>query len=372
MIRPRVLCVLSSDFGEYVTASLFARAQPFDVHFALPEALSRFVPAGQGGHSVYRRFADVDPLVEAQRPDLVLLASGYLYAVNRIASLHDLRSLKKTLRGKGISLATTDPWLRIWALRPEARYAIHSVAKGGVDADASARMNALQRELEKIFGGVPHLFAVPLADAARRWLGFFNREFADQAPALRKRDGGWLFVLSREDYIFLAGFEKQAFFGALERRVAELLERRENRVRFVAPPEVGRFLSERWPGEPRLACTPFCDFAAFEGLVREASVVAYWNVISSSLLYCLYYGVPPIFFGAGHLARVCPGLEAHAAEHIYRGRPPRLLDLEAPLAADPGALIEDMGLDGWVGEIRRAYETALPPAAALAAIRAAA
>ena len=83
--------------------------------------------------------------------------------------------------------------------------------------------------------------------------------------------------------------------------------------------------------------------------------------------YCLYYGVPPVFFGAGHLAKVCPGLEAHAAEHIYRGRPPRVLDLDAPLG-----MIEDMDLEGWVDEIRRAYETAPSPAAALAAIRAAA
>ena len=102
--------------------------------------------------------------------------------------------------------------------------------------------------------------------------------------------------------------------------------------------------------------------------MREADVVAYWNVISSSLLYCLYYGVPPVFFGAGHLAKVCPGLEAHAAEHIYRGRPPRLLDLDAPL----GGVIEDTRLEGWVSEIRRAYEAAPPPTAALAAMRAAA
>lgn len=365
MSRLRVLCVLSSDFGEYVTASLFTRAQPFDVHFALPEALARFVPPGQGGHSVYRRFAELEPLVAAQRPDVVLLASGYLYAVNRIASLHDLRGLKKTLRAKGIALATTDPWLRIWTLRPETRYAIHSVSKGGVDADLSRRMTSLQRELERLFAGVPHLFAVPLADPQRAWLSFFNREFAAQARRGKSRE--WLFVLSREDYIFLAGFEKQAFFGALERRVAELLERRDTRVRFVAPPEIGRFLAERWPHEPRLACMPFCDFAAFEALVREASIVAYWNVISSSLLYCLYYGVPPIFFGAGHLARVCPGLEAHAAQHIYRGRPPRILDLDAPLGA-----IEDPGLEAWVADIRREYEKAAPPEAALAAIRAAA
>jgi hypothetical protein len=372
MSRPRLLCLLSSDFGEYVTASLLVRAQPFDAHFALPEALARFVPPGSPGHSAYRSFAELEALVAAQRPDVVLLASGYLFAVNRIAPLEALAGLVRTLRRSRTAVATTDPWLRVWALRPQARYAIHSVAKGGVDAETSARMDALQRELEALLGGLPHLFAVPLADAARRWLAFYNPQFAERARALRAKGDGWLFVLSREDYVLLAGFERQAFFAALERRLRELLARGENRVRFVAPPEVVRFLSERFPGEPRLACTSFCDFARFEALVREAQIVAYWNVISSSLLYCLYYGVPPVFFGAGHLVKVCPGLDAHAAEHVYRGRPPRLLALDEPLAADPGALIGELGLQGWVEDIRREYEQAPPPPAAIAAIRAAA
>lgn len=372
MTRPRILCLLSSDFGEYVTASLLTRAQPFDVHFALPEALAPFIPPGQPGHSVYRDFGEARALAASARPDVVLFASGYLYAVNRIASPEALAALVQELRAARTPVATTDPWLRVWALRPQSRYAIHSVHKGGIDAEMSSKMTALQRDLEGLFAGVPHVFAVPLADAQRRWLAFFNPQFAARAQALRSRAQGWLFVLSKEDYIFLSGFEKQAFFVSLERRVAELLARGENRLRFVAPPEIGSFLAQRWPGEPRLACTPFCDFATFESLVRGAKIVAYWNVISSSLLYCLYYGVPPIFFGAGHLAKVCPGLEEHAAQHVYRGRPPRLLALDQPLEPDPDALIRAMALDAWVSGLRREYEKAPPPPAAIAAIREAA
>lgn len=366
MTRPLVLCLLSADFGEYVTASLFARGQPFDVQFAVPEALARFVPHGQSGHSVYRDFAEARALAAAARPDVVLLASGYLYAVNGIASLEQLAWLMRESRA---ALATTDPWLRVWALRPESRYAIHSVAKGGVDAALSSRMTALQRDLESLLAGAPHVFAVPLADAERKWLPFFNPQIAEQAPAARGPAGEWLFVLSKEDYVFLAGFERQAFFAALERRVAALLERPQNCLRFVAPPEIGRFLAERWPGEPRLAHTPFCDFATFESLVRSAKIVAYWNMISSSLLYCLYYGVPPIFFGAGHLAKVCPGLDEHAARLVYCGRPPRLLRLDAPLDPDPDILIREMGLDAWVSGIRGEYQKSPPPPAVLDAIR---
>ena len=64
-----------------------------------------------------------------------------------------------------------------------------------MDEQISARMTGLQRELEKVFAGVPHLFAVPLADPQRAWLSFFNREFAAQAR--RGKSGEWLFVLSR-------------------------------------------------------------------------------------------------------------------------------------------------------------------------------
>lgn len=369
MSGPRVLCVLSADFGEYVTASLFARGQPFDVHFALPPALAQFVPQGRRGHSSYRTLEEVARMVGSVRPDVVLVASGYLFAVNRIASTEELSAFLRSVRDAGAALATTDPWLRIWALEPGARYAIHSVARGGEDAELSGRMTALQKSLEELFAVVPHVFAVPLADEKRSWRPFFNPAFAQQAAA-RRRDGAEsLFVLSREDYVFLAGFERQAFFSALESGIARLLERRGNRLRFVAPPEIGTFLAQRWGNEPRVAYTGFCDFASFERLVREARYVAYWNLLSSSLLYCLYYGVPPIFFGTGHLAKVCPGLEAHAARQVYRGRPPPVRDLATALAADPGRLVEEEGLDAWVQDLRHEYAEAPPPAAVLAAIR---
>lgn len=363
MSRPRVLCVLSSDFGEYVTASLFARSQPFDVHFALPAALSAYVPPGSRGHSVYRSLAEAKRLVTNARPDAVLLASGYLFAVNGLASLEELESFVREVRATGAALATTDPWLRVWRLRPESRYAIHSVQKGGEEGVLSARMNALQASLEALFDGVPHVFAAPLADEGRGWHAFFNGAFAERAAAERREGGEWLFVLSREDYVFLAGFEREAFFRGLGERVAELLARDDRRVRFVAPDEVGRFLAERWPDEPRLAHTGFCDFAAFERLLREAHAVAYWNLLSSSLLYCLYYGVAPVFFGAGHLAKVCPGLAEHAAAHVYCGRPPRLRSLSEPLEADTATV------SAWVQWLRGRYASLPAPAAVLARIR---
>jgi hypothetical protein len=352
----RVLALVSADFGEYVTASLFCRGQPFEARFVLPPALAPYAERA----TVYRSFADVERLVEELRPDLLLLASGYLFAVNNLASPAELDSLLEGARRQGVRVATTDPWLRIWAFSPATRFAIHSVRRGGEDAALSGRMNALQASLEARLEALPHLFAVPLAGRAA-WRSFFNPALASR-PSPSAQDL-WLFVLSREDLAF-AGAEAR-FHAALEARVEELLARSANRLVFVAPPAIGRFLAERWPGEPRLEHFAACDFARFEALVREASVVAYWNLLSSSLLYCLYFGVPPIFFGAGHMAKVCPGLEAHAARQVYRDHPPRIRSLDAPLEADPGRLIREERLDEWVLGLRAEYARSSAPAQVL-------
>jgi hypothetical protein len=355
----RVLFALSADFGEYVTASLFSRGSGFAAQFALPPQLARYAPAGQANVSVYEGMDDLAALAARLRPDVAVLASGYLFPVNRLATPEALRDLLARLGQAGCAVATTDPWLRVWSLRPGSRFAIHSVRKGGVDAELSDRMQALQHHLEQLFRDVPHLYAAPMPTTTGTSLPFFNPAFAKLAA---RRDGGsddWLFVISKEDYAFLSGFDGENFHGALEARIRELLSRARNRLRFVGPPALGRFLHARWRGEPRVEYLAYCDFQSFESALRQAKVVAYWNVVSSTLLYCLYYRVPPVFFGAGHQAKVCSGFYEHAVGLLYRDRAPRLLDLKAQLPADPDALTEQLGIAPWLDAIGADY-TRLP------------
>jgi hypothetical protein len=167
----------------------------------------------------------------------------------------------------------------------------------------------------------------------------------------------WLFVLSQQDMALLPA---EDFFGQLESRIAELLAAPRNRLRFVGPASVRRFLSRTFAGEPRVEYLAFCDFAAFEAAVLRARVVAYWNALSASALYCLYHGVPPVFFGQGHQAAVCEGLYEHAVEHVYRGAAPSMLELGRPFETDARALIAACGLHSWLDRIRQDY--ALLPA----------
>jgi len=353
MSLPRCLFVLSADFGEYVTANILSRGQPVERRFALPAQLAPYASGNPEGIVRYSDAADLERLIGAERPDAVILCSGYLFAINGLFGPDALAALVARARREGIALATTDPWLRIWALRPATRFAIRSIRQGGVDAAQSEKVMALQRRLEDALAEVPHLFAVPMpADA--RWKSVFNPAFSARQPAAVEQE--WLFVLSKEDFALQAGPDGAKFFAALSARIEELLAVKENRLRFIGPPPLGRFLGERFAGRERLAFLPFSDFAGFEAAVRRAKIVVYWNVLSASLLYCLYHGVAPVFFGKGHQASVCEGLYEHVVEHVYRGRAPALLDLGRALAPRAGELIESLGLASWLAAIRADYE----------------
>lgn len=312
------LFLLSADFGEYAAANVLSRGQPFETRFALPAPLAAYA----SGFPVYKSPGDIERIVDGLWPDIVVLASGYLYAINGLFGPQALAELITRLRKRGIAVATTDPWLRIWKARPEARFTIRSIRQDGVDAAAQSRkVLELQRRLEGILGELPHLFAVPCDQG----YAAFNPRFAS-VPMERGRE--WLFVLSREDFALAAN---AGFFDALEARVRELLAAG-NFARFIAPPSLARFVEERFGTEPRVAFSGFTGFADFEAAIRQARVVAYWNVLSASLLYCLYYGVAPVFFGQGHQARVCEGLYEHAVQQVYCGQAPQILDLAQPLA----------------------------------------
>jgi hypothetical protein len=359
MSGPRALFVLSSDYGEYVTANLFSRGQPFARHFALPAALAGAVGAQAPEVSVYSGVEDLEAIVARQQPHLVVLASGYLFAVNGLIAPDDLARFISRLRAREIAVATTDPWLRIWKLRRGARFTIHSVRRGAEDEARSRVMNQLRERLERDLASLPHLYAVPLPAESGRAYSFFNPRFAAAAaaPAAREYDD-WLFVLSREDLAYLPS---QSFLPALLGRIEEILARPRNRVTLIGPQALQSALGAQVADRPRLRLSAGMDFAGFEAAVRSASIVAYWNVLSASLLYCLYYGVPPIFFGRGHQARVCEGLFEHAAEYVYRGRAPRVLDLAATIEPDPGALARQLGLPSWLENLRAEYARAASP-----------
>lgn len=367
MNTPRVLFLLSADFGEYVTARLFSRGQSFRAHFAMPEKLSAYATGDGGAISSYRNEADLAQIVSQFHPELVVLCSGYLFTINRLLSLESLRGLLEALARAGIKVATTDPWLRIWALRPDARFRIRSVRRGGVDEAATEGVSVLQQNLETLFAGIAHVFAVPISPARENWMSFYNPRFAleprhgSRAAAGEKR--GWVFVLGREDLTLLAAGDELRFFEVLQQRITEVLALPDNHVTFIGPQSACAHLERTRVGSERLRVMPFCDFDTYETIIREASMVVYWNMLSASLLYCLYSGTPAVCFWRGHQATVCEGLEEHVIEQVYRGKPPPMIDFMSPMEADVAELSRRFAITAWIDGIRSDYERLPEPQA---------
>jgi hypothetical protein len=357
--EPVFLFVLSADFGEFVTANLFARGQPFDSHFALPPRLAPHAPAGWAKVSVYNNPDEIQQLVDGLHPEWVVLCSGYLFAVNSLMAPERLATFIKHLRDQGVRVVTTDPWLGIWRNDPQACFDIFSVRLGRADTVLSKQMNALQQYLNGVFQDIEHLYAVPLNSAGERQHSFFNPAFAPTTEIATEISAGqvddWLMILSHEDYVMLARPAASVFLANLTARIDEILGNARNRLNVIGPVELQTLFRERWPTQNRLRFHGFCSFSRFELLLRRARVVVYWNVLSSSLLYCLYYRIAPIFLGTGHQVKVCRGLLGHVIENVYRGNAPPVLDPSVPLEADVGLLIDKLGIMRWLDSIRVDY-----------------
>ena len=360
MRRPRCLFVLSRDFGEYVTAQLFTRGQALDARFVLPAALAPFI--GAENAAAYRNLADLEALSQALQPDFVMLCSGYLFAVNNLLSPAALAQWLAALRGRGITVATTDPWLALDDANPGAAFSIASVSQGGVVPQLSEGMARLHAQLRSLFAGLPHVYAVPMERARPNVYSFYNPQFTANAPEpAAGGDGRWVFVLSREDHAYLEGFGGASFRERLEYHVARLAATGGNRVTFIGPPALAPFFAGRFPDAGKVEYLAYCSASTFERTLREASVLGYWNVLSSSLLYCLYHRVPPVFFGAGHQVKIRAGLYEHAVQQVYGGDAPRMLDWQDTWPAEPDRLVRELGIDVWLGQVAARHRRSPAP-----------
>ncbi len=369
--KPELLFVLSADFGEYVNANLFSRNQPFQSHFALPRRLINYVGPHRTGVFPYGNIKDLVELTTRLRPEVVLLCSGYLFSINRIFTHDELTGFVAWLHQSGVSVGTTDPWLRIWALKPDTRFTIYSGHRTEPDAELSDTMTSFQKVMEEHFSNTPHVFSVPINTDRADWLSFYNDRFAQstQASHERRPHDQWLFVMSREDLTFLMNLEDAHFPHSLAQRLTELLENERNRITLVAPPRLFDLAKQDFPDSDRLTLLPYCDFDTFEGLVRAADIAVYWNVLSASLLYCLYYRVPAVFLSKGHQVRVCSNLYDHAVEHVYQGRPPLMLNPQDSFPAEADGLIDKHRLDEWVSAISAHFSHSPSPSRVIHSLR---
>jgi hypothetical protein len=348
MSEPRLLFVFSSDFGEVVNANLFVERQAFQVHYAYPERLIAY--HGNPAIEAFAYSGSDDLLQEFERikPDVVFLCSGYLFTVNRIFDPGTVGEIVEYIRQSGAALVTSDPWLKIWQTYPELSFSLMlSRERQSAHDQLANKLRALQDYLDRLFADVPHLYAVPFETELVKSYSFYNPSACVSRPDVSADDSRrhmWLFVLSEEDLKVQLGEHGQSFVEALLARFREILRSQVNEVVLVAPTALEQYIGGFLRDQQRLRFVPFCSFNEFESLVCGASMVFYWNLLSSSLLYRLYYQGSAVFFARGHQVRLNSRFYQHVMRYVYQGVQPAFADLFEPISSDVHQVIKQFSL----------------------------
>lgn len=329
---PRVCIVVSGDFGELSLARWFVSGQQFESCLLLPPRLhDRNLGVTGVPTACYRSASDILAHTQTFRSDLVVLASGYLYAINGLLSIDDLAGMIGILRDRGVRMVTTDPFLGL--LQDSFRSLFHAGHPSG--HLFTAHFDAVAPLLK----GLPHLHPVPLAVTGLHCIPFFNpRIVASQDERAshritvsrwlgpRNETSRWLFILSSEDYAGeTARRGRDAFLTGLAARLREAQQAGTLPV-VLAPDACLAGLRARLGSPDDAILLPFCGIDRFESLLLDAEFAFYWNMFSNSIAMRVLNGLACFLFDRGHLARAIPALHAAGVEAYYGGNEPELLD----------------------------------------------
>jgi tetratricopeptide (TPR) repeat protein/glycosyltransferase involved in cell wall biosynthesis len=365
----RLLFVFDTDYGELTTAMYLLLGQPMveKATLLLPPRLfvnNRDVLPGRT--YLYRTAEDILEAVERHRPDVVVIASGYLFSIHHICSPEMLQELIARLTARGCQVVTTDPFLGLLShLGTTTHVSID------IPAHASPHEVHLKQEndvmliehfskLVPILRDLDHLYPVypagpgdvPSRDGIRSIASFNDALIVDQAvasgafpdgpPAPAMTEGGkplWVFVLASRDYELQAAYYgKVEFAGLMLAKLEEALRCGRHPV-LIAPYSCVRsivaFVEAR--GEPPasdVTLMTFCSFKRFSALLLAAEYVFYWNALSHSMFMRLFNGLPTFLFDRGHLVRNVTPLYERIVQWYYQGWEPVYLDPRQPLTLE--------------------------------------
>lgn len=330
---PRLLFVLSHDFGELANALSFVAGAAFDPLLLMPPRLWAVnrdnLPARVGR---YVTADDIRAAVAEEAPDIVFLFSGYLYGVNFLLEVDALAGLLLWLRECRCRVVTSDPFLG--ALSPPDPSAF--------PAEFPRRQAFLEHftAVSRLLAGLPHLDLAPVpAPPGRHRVSFFNERAFTMLPSPSGEGEGdaerpWLFLLSLEDYAGQTSLWGKARF---ERLLAERLRETAaagRRPVLMAPQVCLDAVARTAPPIPGLDLRAFCGYRAFLSLLLRAEHAFYWNIFSNSVIARIATHRSVFFFDRGHLARAVVPLYQAGMTHYYNNATLPYLPFDEPLAPD--------------------------------------
>ena len=364
---PKLLMVVSRDFGELSYAMTFARCEGIQATLLLPDNLFQTSDALDGVQSrLYRSLDDVLVAVEHHRPDVVMLFSGYLFALGGLIDLNAVASLVDQFRQRSIPVLTSDPFLGLQfgdpkrpfdiALPNGAAMAQHFIHLANVLSDCThvymTPCEGLPSPKKLACGWPPHLMRSASATLRGERLGALSTPLFD--------GGFWLFVLSNEDFqlqMRLCG--EQTFLKLLVARLGDARSAGRTPV-LVAPSGCIQALKAFGATHHQALMLSYCAHRQFEDLLLGAGHAFYWNHLSQSLLPRFINKLPTWFFAQGHLLQAIPILRDFVHETYYNGYAVVDFDMRRVLSPDD---LDRRAADTLEARsvLARRYETMLQP-----------
>ena len=357
---PRVLIIVSGDFGELANSLALIKGANFEATLLVPK---RLFAANNGEFPVtaveYVPFDDTvkvwKSIVEELRPDVVMLFSAYLYAINRIMSQEDISQFLSFLRERNIPTATTDPFLGILTQIDEATF--------GKKHPGRQELSKHFLQLKSSLNEVPHVYLCPPPqNAPSASVSFFNpaiiltdEQRAEHSAKLLRDlplDEGknrWLFILSTEDFALQSsrvGIDR--FHDLLARRMFDTVRCGRQPV-LIAPQPCLESLITRDRPIAGLIPVSHGSHSRFASLQMDAEYVFYWNIFSNSIISRVANRLPIFFFDLGHLVHSVPAILDVGLSNYYPDCELPALDQEQPLAERPLEIIaesQDETLEG--------------------------
>ncbi len=322
----KVLFITSQDFGELGLATFFARNQPFQSTFAVPAKKAAYFDEVVDIMYAYSSVTELQRIIKNEAPDVISLNTGYLIVNGGLATMDEFQSFFEYLKELGCPVITTDPFVRVYDSYPECAFALDG-----------RPLEALKTEitfLSDYLKDLPHIYGFPCVSSLEKGFSFYNDRFClsekDRWKDPEQKDY-WLFVLGEIDYSLLLAKHGEFLITELAKRLTEICQNEQNRVRCVFPKRLAELLREPLSSLKNLQILDFVTLKTFEALVSESHVVFYWNVFSNSIMLCYYYDIPFLCFDKGHLASLSTELFNHMSEGIYRSGKPEFIDFFSPI-----------------------------------------
>jgi len=329
----KLMFVLSGDFGELATAMYFIRGYPFQTVFLMPNRLFQLHQNCVAGSAyLYSSIEDVTAFVEKERPDILFLFSGYLFAINKIFNLETLEPFVQEMMAANRCVVTSDPFLGIMSEINESTFnQRHPLRFWFIEHFSN---------VSRIFKNVMHLYLIDVQEFVRApSTSFFNPNIlvdrgynAEQSMQLAASIGlkpdknRWLFILSTEDYswqITRHGIEQ--FREMLVRTLNQAVAAGRQPV-LIAPQEAFETYKINHQSIEGLVFTPHCMYDTFMALLFDAEYVFYWNIFSNSIPARLLNHLPVFFFEPGHMVHAIPAMLNAGLKYYYFGSELAYLD----------------------------------------------